>query len=168
MQIGTDLIRELRERTGAGIMDCKRALEENGGDVDKAEEALREKGITKAGSKAGRVASEGLVEAYIHAGGRIAAMVEVNCETDFVARTPEFQELAHNVAMQVAAMAPQYLNKDELPADSEASPQEACLLEQPFIKDPSRSVNDLVVDLAARVGENVQVRRFERFSLGED
>jgi elongation factor Ts len=168
VQIGTDLIRELRERTGAGIMDCKRALEEHGGDVDKAEETLREKGIAKVGSKAGRATSEGLVEAYIHAGGRIAAMVEINCETDFVARTPEFQELAHNVAMQVAAMAPRYLNKDELPPDSEASPQEACLLEQPFIKDPSRSVNDLVVDVAARVGENVQVRRFERFSLGED
>jgi elongation factor Ts len=167
VQIGTEQIRDLRERTGAGIMDCKRALEEHDGNVDKAENALRDKGIAKAGSKAGRATSEGLVGAYIHAGGRVGAIIEINCETDFVARTAEFQELVHNVAMQVAAMAPRYLTKDELPADSEASPQEACLLEQPFIKDSSKSISDLVLELAARVGENVQISRFERFSLGE-
>jgi elongation factor Ts len=167
VQIGTEQIRELRERTGAGIMDCKRALEEHAGDVDKAENTLRDKGIAKAGSKVGRATSEGLVGSYIHAGGRVGAMIEINCETDFVARTSEFQELVHNVAMQIAAMAPRYLNKDELPSDSEASPQEACLLEQPFIKDPSKSVSDLVLEVAAKVGENVQISRFERFSLGE-
>lgn len=167
MQIGTELIRELRERTGAGIMDCKRVLEQFEGSLEKAEEALREKGIAKAGSKADRVTSEGLIESYIHAGGRIGAMVEINCETDFVARTPEFRELIHNVAMQIAAMSPRYLSKDQLPEGTDLPAQEVCLLEQPFIKDPSRSINELVLDVIARVGENVQIRRFERFGLGE-
>ena len=149
MQIGTELIRELRERTGAGIMDCKHhakapgtwirimdcklVLEQFEGSLEKAEEALREKGIAKAGSKADRVTSEGLIESYIHAGGRIGAIVEINCETDFVARTPEFRELIHNVAMQIAAMSPRFLSKDQLPEGTDLLAQEVCLQEQPFI-----------------------------------
>ncbi len=167
MQVTTDTIRALRDRTGAGIMDCKRALEDAGGDVDKAEEALRAKGIAKAAAKADRATSEGVVEAYVHAGSRIGAMVEVNCETDFVARTDEFRELVHNLAMQVAAMAPVYLDKGEMPADDARRPEEVCLFQQAFIRDPSRTIGDLVLDVTARMGENVQVRRMARFSLGE-
>ncbi|MEE8517737.1 MAG: translation elongation factor Ts [Dehalococcoidia bacterium] len=167
MQVSTESIRALRERTGAGIMDSKRALEASGGDVEKAEAALREKGMTKAASKADRVTAEGLVDSYVHAGSRIASMVEVNCETDFVARTPEFAELVHNLAMQVAAMSPIYIDEEEVPKDEERSPEEICLLKQSFIKDPSKTINDLVMDVRARVGENIRVARFVRFGLGE-
>jgi elongation factor Ts len=167
VQVSTESIRTLRERTGAGIMDSKRALEAAGGDVDQAEAALREKGLVKAASKSDRETTEGLVESYVHAGSRIAAMVEINCETDFVARTPEFAELAHNLAMQVAAMSPIYVDEDEVPKDEERSAEEICLLKQSFIKDPSKTINDLVMDVRARVGENVRVARFVRFGLGE-
>ena len=165
--VSTDAIRTLRARTGAGIMDSKRALEDASGDMEQAEAALRNKGMAKAASKSDRATAEGIVESYIHAGGRIGAMVEINCETDFVARTGEFKELAHSLAMQVAAMAPTYLDETDMPADEVRKPEEVCLLHQAFIRDPSKTVNDLVLDVRARVGENVRVARFARFGLGE-
>ena len=167
MQISVDLIKALRQRTSAGVMDSKRALEEAGGDVDRAEEILREQGIASAAKKAGRETSEGLVETYVHSGGRIGAMVELNCETDFVARTPEFRELAHDVALQVAAMSPQYVDAEDIPEGEPAEPEESCLLRQPFIKDTTRTVGDLVTETVGRLGENIRIRRFSRFSLGE-
>jgi elongation factor Ts len=165
--ISTEAIRELRERTGAGIMDVKRALEAADGNADKAEVALREKGLTKAASKGDRSTAEGVVDAYIHGGGRIGALVELNCETDFVARTPEFTELAHSLAMQVAAMGAIYVAKEDMPADETRSAEEVCLLEQPFIKESSKSIADLIMDVRARVGENIKVSRITRFGLGE-
>lgn len=167
MEVTTDGIRALRERTGAGIMDCKRALEEANGDMASAEELLRKKGITKAASKSGRATLEGTVEAYIHSGGRIGALVEINCETDFVARTDEFKELAHNLAMQVAAMAPEFIAKEDMPDGDLRAPEEACLLQQAFIKDPSLTVDDVILAVKAKVGENIRVHRITRFSLGE-
>lgn len=167
MQVSTESIRLLRERTGAGIMDSKRALEASDGDLDKAEEALREKGVARAAAKSDRATAEGVIDSYIHAGSRIGAMVELNCETDFVGRTPEFRELAHNIAMQVAAMAPLYLNEDELPQGGEEKPEEVCLLKQSFIKEPSKTIGDLIMDVRAKVGENIRVGRFVRFGLGQ-
>ena len=168
MEITATLVKELRELSGSGIMDCKRALEETGGDVEKAEAILRSKGIALAMKKSSRATNEGLIESYVHSGGRIASMVELNCETDFVSRTTEFKELAHNLAMQIAAMAPQYIDQSELAEDSGENPEEVCLLQQPFIKDPGRVIEDLVTDLTARIGENVRVKRFARFELGEE
>ena len=153
--------------TGAGIMDSKRALEEAGGDVEAAQKLLREKGIASAAKKASRDTNEGLVESYIHSGGRVGAMVELNCETDFVARTEDMKSLAHNVAMQVAAMSPKYVDEGEVPQDEDGSSQEVCLLSQPFIRDNEQTVQDVVNETIAKVGENVRVRRFSRFSLGE-
>ena len=168
MAVTVESIKTLRAQTGAGIMDCKHALEETNGNVEQAEEILRQQGIAAAAKKASRSANQGLVESYIHSGGRIGALVEVNCETDFVARTPEFREMAHDLAMQVAAMSPLYVDGDDVPDDQEdVNPQEACLMQQPFIKDPSKSVQDLVTETVAKVGENVRVKRFIRFSLGE-
>ena len=167
MQVSTESIRLLRERTGAGIMDSKRALEDAGGDMEKAEQALREKGMARAATKADRATAEGIIESYIHAGSRIGAMVELNCETDFVGRTPEFRELAHNIAMQVAAMSPLYLDQGEIPEGAEANPEEVCLLRQSFIRDPSKTIADLVLEMRAKVGENIRVGRFVRFGLGE-
>jgi len=167
LQVTTDSIRVLRQRTSAGIMDCKRALEEANGDLEKAEEALRAKGMVKAAAKSDRATTEGVIEAYIHAGNRIGAIVEVNCETDFVARTSEFRDMVHDLAMQVAAMAPEFVDEGEMPKGDIRRPEEVCLLQQPFIKDPSRSVSDLVLNVRTQVGENVRVRRIARFSLGE-
>ncbi len=167
MQVSTESIRLLRERTGAGIMDSKRALEDAEGDMDRAEQALREKGVAKAATKADRVTAEGIIESYIHAGSRIGAMVELNCETDFVGRTPEFKALAHNIAMQIAAMSPSYLDETDMPDSADASPEEVCLLRQPFIRDQGKTVADLVLELRAKVGENIRVGRFVRFGLGE-
>jgi elongation factor Ts len=167
MEISVDAIKALRSLTGAGIMDCKTALEESGGDMGKAEEILKEKGIASARNKSSRETNQGLVESYIHSGGRIGALVEANCETDFVARTGDFKELAHSLAMQVAAMAPKYVDRSEMPEGDDENPEEVCLLQQPFIKDPSKSVQDLVDETVGKLGENVRVRRFERFSLGE-
>ena len=167
MEVTTELVKALRDQSGAGIMDCKRALESANGDIDQAQEILRKQGITAAAKKSSRATNEGLVEAYIHSGGRVGAIVEVNCETDFVARTPDFKTLAHDVAMQVAAMAPSYLDRADIPEGEDADPQEACLMEQPFIKDPPRTVRDVVSETVAKVGENVRIRRFARFSLGE-
>ena len=175
--ISASQVKELRERSGAGIMECKRALEETGGNLDRAESLLKRQGLAKAEKKAGRTASQGVVEPYIHAGGRIAALVEVNCETDFVARTDDFKTLAHDVAMQVAAMNPRYISEDDIPADAwdglerdfgdrKRALQAVSLLDQPFIKNPKASIRDLVKASIGKLGENVVVRRFARFEVG--
>ena len=168
MEISVEMIRDLRQKTGAGVMDCKKALEQADGNSDKAEDVLREQGLSSAAKKAGRETREGLVHAYIHTGGRVGALVQLDCETDFVARTPEFQELAHNLAMQIAAMpSTSYISKDDIEEEEKRPIEEISLLDQSYIKDPSRTVNDIVQDAIARVGENVKVRRFSRFALGE-
>ena len=167
MEVSVEAIKELRQRTSAGIMDCKRALQESDGDLARAEEFLRAQGIASAAKKASRATNQGVVESYIHSGGRIGALVEVNCETDFVARTDDFKGLAHDLAMQVAAMSPLYIDDDEIPDGEDVDPQQACMMQQPFIKDPSRTVKDLVNEMVGKLGENVRVRRFTKFSLGE-
>ncbi len=167
MAITTAEIKALRDLTGAGIMDSKRALEEADGDMDKAQEILREKGIASAAKKSDRQTDQGLVESYIHSGGRIGAMVEANCETDFVARTEDFKALAHDIAMQVAAMNPKYVDEAAIPEGEEVDPSEACLLQQPFIKDPSMTIDELIRETVGKVGENIRIRRFSRYSLGE-
>ena len=179
MTITTEMIKELRERTGAGIMDAKRALEEAGGDMERAAEILRQQGLARAARKAGRATSQGLVHAYIHGGGRIGALIEVNCETDFVARTDEFKQLVHDLAMQVAATAPRYVSVEDVPPEvleegareagsTQKFIEQAVLLAQPFIKDPSRTVEEVIKETIARLGENIRVRRFARFELGSD
>jgi elongation factor Ts len=168
LELSVDTIKDLRHKTGAGVMDCKRALEEAGGNVEQAEELLREKGLADAAKRVGRETREGVVEAYIHTGGRLGALVEINCETDFVARTPDIKELAHALAMQVAAMpATRYVDKEDMSEDDESPVEEVCLLEQSYIKDPSSIVRDIVQEAVAKVGENIRVRRFARFALGE-
>lgn len=167
MTIPAAQIKELREQCGAGIMDCRNALIEANGDMEKALEILKEQGLAKAQKKAERAATQGLIEAYIHTGGRIGAMIKLNCETDFVARTDEFKELAHQLAMQVAAMCPQYISPEDVPEGAEIDPQVACLLLQPYIKSPDVTVQDVITQTIARVGENIKVSRFARFELGE-
>ena len=194
--VSTKLIAELRARTGAGMMDCKKALQEAGGDIEKAAEILRSRGAAKADKRAGRSASEGLIEAYVHFNGKVAVLVEINCETDFVARTDDFRQLAKDVALHIASAKPLAVRVEDLPAEvverekriyeaqvaEEKKPdavkvkivegrlkkfyEESVLLEQKFVKDDSRTVGDLVKQLAANTGENVQVRRFARFELG--
>ena len=194
--MSTKLIAELRARTGAGMMDCKKALEEAGGDLEKAAELLRSRGAVKADKRAGRSASEGLIEAYVHFNGRVAVLVEINCETDFVARTDDFRQLAKDVALHIASAKPLAVRIEDLPAEvverekriyeaqvaEEKKPdavkakivegrlkkfyEESVLLEQKFVKDDTRTVGDLVTQLAANTGEKVQVRRFARFELG--
>jgi elongation factor Ts len=196
-EITAKLVQELREKTGAGMMDCKKALTEAGGDLAKAEEVLRKKGLSAAAKKAGRIASEGAVSSYIHMGGKIGVLVEVNCETDFVARTEGFQTLVKDVAMQIAAANPSYVRREEVPADIIAKEVEiekakareqkkpeaivekiavgkvekyyelVCLLDQPFVKDDKKKVKDVLTEAVAKIGENIQVRRFARFVLGE-
>src|SRR5829696_5914695 len=195
--ITADAVRDLRERTGAGMMDCKRALEEAGGDVDKAIALLRERGLAAAAKKAGREASEGLISSYIHTGGRVGVLIEVNCETDFVARTEQFQKLVRDLAIQVAGLSPVYVEADRIPeADLAAKraelladestqkkpeairPQivegqlkkwysQVCLYDQPF-RDEERTVRELVNERIATIGENIRVRRFTRYALGEE
>ena len=160
------MIKELRNQSGAGIMDCRSALLDTEGDMEKATRVLKEKGLAKAQKKAERATTQGLIEAYIHTAGRIGAMIEVNCETDFVARTDEFKELAHCLAMQVAALSPQFISGEEVPEGADVEPQEACLLLQPYIKDPARTVQDVIIETIAKVGENIRVSRFVRFELG--
>lgn len=190
-------VKELRETTCAGMMDCKKALVETNGDMEKAIDYLREKGLAAAAKKSGRIAAEGIVESYIHAGGKIGVMIEVNCETDFVAKTPEFHSFVRDLAMQIAASNPTYLSRDEVPlsildherevlraqALNEGKPEkiidkmvegrvnkfyaENCLLEQPFIKDPDKSVTDIVNGQIQKIGENIVVRRFMRYQMGE-
>jgi elongation factor Ts len=160
------MIKELREQCGAGIMECRNALLEVEGDIDKALQTLKERGLLKAEKKAERTTAQGLIEAYVHTGGRIGALIELNCETDFVARTDEFKELAHNLAMQVAALSPQFITEKEIPEDADIEPQAACLLLQPYIRDPGVTVRDVIVETIAKVGENIKVGRFARFELG--
>ncbi len=162
-----EAIKELRGRTGAGVMHCRNALLEAEGDLDKASEILLEKGLAKAEKKAEHIASQGLIEAYVHSGGRFGALVEVNCETDFVAHTDEFKELAHNLALQVVATAPRFVSSKDIPQGANLDPEEVCLLAQPFIKDPTKRIEQVVAEVAARVGEKVSVRRFYRFELGK-
>ena len=196
-EITAALVKELRERTGAGMMDCKKALAATEGDMDKAIDFLREKGLAAAAKKAGRIAAEGLVESYIHGGGRIGVMVEVNCETDFVAKTDAFKSLVKDIAMHIAAANPSYLRREEVPAAelehekmvlseqarNEGKPEkiiekmvagriekyykEVCLLEQPFVKDPDKTISDLITESIAKIGENIAIRRFTRYQLGE-
>ena len=166
MQVSTTVIKDLRDKTGAGVMDCKKALLEAQGNLEKAIEILNQRGIAMARKKAERVADQGVIEAYVHPGGRIGVLVEVNCETDFVARTNEFKELAHNLALQIAAMCPQFVSPEDIPQESETDAKTACLLLQPYIKDPEKTVQDIVTETIAKVGENIKVRRFVRFELG--
>jgi elongation factor Ts len=147
-------------------MDCKKALEESKGDVDKAESFLKEKGVASAAQKADRETDQGLIDTYIHSGGRIGAMIEINCETDFVARTDDFTSLAHDIAMQVAAMSPEFLTVEDSVENATVT-EGKCLLSQPFIKDPSKTIQDLINEAVGKLGENIRVRRFQRFSLGE-
>lgn len=195
--VTAEMVKQLRERTGAGMMDCKKALTETSGDLEKAIEFLREKGLAAAAKKAGRVAAEGLVEAYIHGDGRIGVLVEVNIETDFAAKNEEFKAFVKDVAMQIAAAKPEYVNKEEVPNEliekekevlkaqalNEGKPEkivekmvegriekyykEVCLMEQTFIKDPDKTVRDLLTEKIATIGENITIRRFVRFERGE-
>ena len=195
--VTAEMVKELRERTGAGMMDCKKVLMECAGNMDKAIDLLREKGLAAAAKKASRVAAEGVVESYIHGGGRIGVLVEINCETDFVAKTDEFRQFTKDIAMHIAAANPQYLDKDEVPQEvlehekeilrnqalNEGKPEkivdkmvigrvekyykEVCLLEQAFVKNPDISSRQLVTEKVAKIGENISIRRFVRFQLGE-
>lgn len=197
MSISANLVKELREKTGAGMMDCKKALTETNGDMEKAIEFLREKGLAAASKKSGRITAEGLVESYIHAGGRIGVLVEVNCETDFVAKNEGFRTLAKDIAMQIAAAKPEYVRREEVPQEviekekeilraqalNEGKPvnivdkmvvgrvekffKEFCLLEQPFVKNPDLTVQQLINESITKIGENISVRRFARFEMGE-
>jgi len=191
------MVKELREATGAGVLDCRKTLEAHDGDMEAAAAALREKGLAQAAKRADRVASEGLIEVYSHIGNRVGVMLELNCETDFVVRTTEFQALAHDLALHIAFAAPQYITSDQVPADvleeqqakfrtqalEEGKPEhiverivqgrmtkffaEVCLLEQPFVKDEDKTIEDIVKDNTAKLGENIIVRRFVRYELGE-
>jgi elongation factor Ts len=165
--VSASQVKELRDRTGAGVMECKSALEEAGGDVERAIAVLRERGQAAAEKRMHRETSQGLVECYIHAGGRIGAMVELNCETDFAARHDVFKNLAHELAMQVAANNPVAVSEEGVPPDAEGDPKELALLTQHYIRDPSRTVDDLIKDVIAKTGENIRVSRFARFELGQ-
>jgi len=168
LETSLDMIKSLRQKTSAGVMDCKLALEETKGDIKKAEDILNAKGYAQASKRSGKETHEGIVESYIHAGGKLGALVEINCETDFVARTEDLKNLAHDLAMQVAAMpSTLYIDKGQLENLEQGVPEELCLLSQSFIKDPSLTVNDILQTAIAKVGENIKVRRFVRFALGE-
>jgi elongation factor Ts len=197
MQVNAQLVSELRARTGAGIMDCKKALAEEQGNLDKAIEYLRKKGLSAAAKKAGRIASEGVVQSYIHAGGKIGVLLEVNCETDFVAKNEDFQRVVKDIAMHIAASSPQYVRREEVPeavvakekeifaaqAKESGKPanviekmvtgrvdkyyKEVCLMEQPFVRDPNVTVDQVMNELVAKIGEKIAVRRFVRWALGE-
>ncbi len=197
MAVTAAMVKELREKTGAGMLDCKKALDESGGDIDKAVDILREKGLSAASKKAGRIATEGAVESYIHAGGRIGVLVEVNCETDFVGKTDSFREFVRDIAMQIAASSPKYVSREEVPAEelehekeilkaqalNEGKPahivdkmvegriskyyEEYCLLEQSYVKDPDKTISQLLNEKVSTIGENITIRRFVRYELGE-
>jgi len=198
LEITTEMVKALREATGAGVLDCRKALEACDGDFESAVVRLREQGLAEAARRVDRKASEGRVEAYVHPGNRVAVMLELNCETDFVARTPDFQELAHDLALHIAFAAPRYITREEVPPEviereraiyraealGEGKPekvverivdgrmekfyQQTCLMEQPFVKDEGRTVRDIISDVAARLGENIVLRRFVRYKLGEE
>jgi elongation factor Ts len=195
LEITTAMVKDLRQVTGAGVLDCRRALEESGGDFEEAAASLREKGLIEAAKRSDRVASEGVIETYSHLGSRVGVMLELNCETDFVARTPDFQTLAHDLALHIAFAAPRHVGREHVPAETietesatyraeaEGKPehiaerivsgklekfyQSVCLLEQPFVKDEDRAVGEVIKDVVARVGENITVSRFVRYELGE-
>ena len=167
MKITADMVKELRDQSGAAIMKCRNALVEAQGDMGKAVQILKQQSLFQAEKKAKRSAAQGLIEAYVHAGGQIGAMVEVNCETDFVARTDEFKELAHHLAMQVAAMDPQFISREEVSEGADIEPRTACLLLQPYIKDTDKSVQEIIAETIAKVEENIKVSRFARFELGD-
>jgi elongation factor Ts len=167
LKITAGMVKELRDQSGAGIMQCRKALLECEGDIEKALEILKQQSLFKAAKKAERKAVEGLVEAYIHTAGRVGAMVELNCETDFVARTDEFKQLAHHLAMQVAAMDPKFISEEEYKPETEEEPQNACLLLQADIKQPDKTIKEIIAEVIARTGENIKVGRFIRFELGE-
>ncbi|MDE2670579.1 MAG: elongation factor Ts [Dehalococcoidia bacterium] len=160
------MVKELRDASGSGVMDAKRALEEADGDMTQAATILRERGLAAAAKRAERETGQGVVDTYIHAGGRIGALVEVNCETDFVANTDEFRSLVHEIAMQVAAMNPAVVSADDREPELEGADDEVALLSQPWVKDASKTISDLVQDSMAKTGENIRVRRFARFELG--
>ena len=166
MPVSAAQVKELRDKTGAGIMDSKRELEESDGDITKAEEILNQKGLASAAKKAGRETSEGLVVSYIHTGGRVGALVELNCETDFVARTEDFESLGRNIAMKVAAMSPLYVDRESVPDGADEVAEESLLLEQEYIRDSSMKISDLLKETIGKLGENIRIRRFSRFELG--
>ena len=166
MKIPTVMVRELRDQSGAGIMECRNALLAAEGDIEKACQILKQQSLLQAQKKANRATTQGIIEGYVHTGGRIGAMVEVNCETDFVARTDEFKELAHHLAIQVAAQQPQFISQEEVPEGADIEPQAACLLLQPYIKNPDKTVQDIIAETIARVGENIKISRFARFEVG--
>jgi elongation factor Ts len=163
----TDIIRELRSLTGAGVMDCKKALEDAKGDINKAMELLKQTGLSKVQKKSSRTANEGIIETYVHSGGRIGVMLELNCETDFVARTSEFVSLAHDIALQIASMDPQCID-DEVSSDElDSTAEEPRLMYQPFVKDSSQTIKDLITEAVSKIGENIVIKRFIRYELGE-
>ena len=167
MAVNVELVRILRDQTGAGIMECKVALESTDGDLEKATAILRDKGRASVAKRVGRETREGVIETYVHTGGRFGAMVELGCETDFVARTEEFQKLAYDIAMQVAAMGPVYVDQDDIEEGDSRPAAETSLMQQSFIKNSSTSVGEMVKELAAKVGENIRVVRFNRLEVGE-
>jgi len=166
LKIPTDRVKELRDQSGAGIMACRNALLESEGEMEKAIQILKQQSLLEVQKKTRRSTTQGIIEVYIHTGGRIGAIVEVNCETDFVARTDEFKELAHHLAMQVAAQEPQFISNEEVPEGVDIEPEEACLLLQPYIKYPDKTVQDIISETMVKVGENIKVSRFARFELG--
>jgi elongation factor Ts len=159
-------VKELRELTGAGMLNCKTALEQAKGDLEKAKDILRQKGHAAAAKRAERVTAQGLVHAYLHHDGRLGALVEINCESDFVARTDDFRRLAQDITLQVAATNPHYLSPDDIPNGTEGDPKELCLLLQPFVRDESLAIQDMITQAISKTGENIRVRRFARFELG--
>jgi elongation factor Ts len=197
MAVSVGTVKQLRDKTGAGMMDCKAALEESGGDIEKAVEILRKKGLAQAAKRAGRIAKDGVIGHYVHLGGKVAVLVEVNCETDFVARTPDFQTLAKEVAMHIAAASPLFVRREDIPADLvekereiygaqfaatgkpanviakivegklESYYSQVCLLDQPSVRDPNVTIRQMVAAATAKTGENVTLTRFVRFKLGE-
>ena len=168
LNITADMIKDARGQSGAGVMDCRNALLQSEGDMERALQILKENNLLKVEKKAKRSTSQGVIDSYIHTGQRIGAMVELNCETDFVARTCEFQELAHNLAMQVAALSPQFVSEEEVPDGADIDPKEACLLLQTYIKDTDKTIKDLIAEAIAKIGENIRVKRFARFELGSE
>jgi len=166
MKIPTEAVKELRSRTSAGMLECKKALLEADGDIEKAVKVLQRYGLSVAQKKMERVTTEGIVEAYIHHTGKIGALVELNCESDFVAHTDEFRQLARDIAMQVAATSPQFITAEEIPEKEGFDPQTDCLLNQPFIKEPAKSVQEIINQTIAKVGENIKISRFARFEIG--
>ena len=166
LEISVVIVKELREQTGAGIMLCRNALLEAEGDTEKALQILKQQGLLQAQKKAERATTQGIIETYVHTGGCIGAMVELNCESDFVARTDEFKELAHHLAMQIAAQDPKFISEEEVPEGADIEPEAACLLLQPYIKDPNETVQDIITETIAKVGENIKVSRFARFKIG--